>query len=154
MDLEAPLLSNQHEVEGAALRGWEQGGEEASGGREIMWQHGEKACGRAAQTYDSDSDGEGAALMGEHEDNEGKEEQCTLAASAEAQSGAGAESRTDAQGRSKGGQLPSGREKGGRGSILMVGFRLIWHSPFYRKLLLVWIIISMTWEGSQVCAAR
>jgi len=32
---------------------------------------------------------------------------------------------------------------------MLAGFRLIWHSTFYRKLLLVWIIISMTWEGSQ-----
>jgi hypothetical protein len=37
-----------------------------------------------------------------------------------------------------------------RGRGMAAGFRLIWHSAFYRKLLLVWIIISMTWEGSQV----
>ncbi len=148
------MLLKQHDAERANQHGWEQDCEEASGGRETTWQHigegGPRSHGQAAQPRNSNSDGEAAALVGEGEDVQGKEGRCTSAAAAEARGGAGAESRSIAQAGSVGGALSAGRDKGRRGSILMVGFNLIWHSPFYRKLLLVWIIISMTWEGSQV----
>ncbi|EFJ44378.1 hypothetical protein VOLCADRAFT_106422 [Volvox carteri f. nagariensis] len=37
---------------------------------------------------------------------------------------------------------------GGRLAGLSSGFAVIRHSPFYRRIALIWVVVSMTWEGA------
>ncbi|KAF5835498.1 major facilitator superfamily domain-containing protein [Dunaliella salina] len=143
-DLEAPLLLNNYEREGSMVQDAGVVEDAAGKGLGVDPSLGSDQAGvhkAGAQGEEQDVEGRGGERCGPYPSANGDPR-------GEGQHGSGGDGEGEmSSAQSGGGRKGSGQ--GGRGSLMLVGFRLIWHSAFYRKLLLVWIIISMTWEGSQ-----